>query len=94
MNQFARSKADGLFYEPSYPDGWTDADAVAACLNGTASFYFRQVVLVKRVWPFRPTWKRTGVIWQPKSGEFEVLPEYVARAIASASINSRPAQDK
>lgn len=77
VNKICRRKSDGRFYEPSHPD-----DAVIDLFN--YSWYFREVELMpRRWWQLRPRWKRTGEIWEPDSGEFDVLEEWQARQLAS-----------
>ena len=68
-------KSDGTVWEPSYSDDYGESQAFADCLLGKQSFFFRRVVH-KRVgwWIFkRWKWVRTGEIWEPASGEFDVV---------------------
>lgn len=61
-------------FRPSYPDDWTDGDALAAVIAGKASFYFRGVRWEpRRWWQLSGQWVDTGEIWEPESGEFDVL---------------------
>lgn len=76
-----RRKDDGTLWMPSYPEDWTDGDALAATLSGDPSFYFRQVVFVRRRW-LPGYWSLTGNIWQPASGEFDVLDAGEAKELA------------
>lgn len=74
---------DGTFYRPSYPDGWTEGDALAAMFSRTVQrFYFREVRRVHR-WILPDYWEDTGTIWQPESGSFKVLssPEEIREAL-------------
>ena len=75
MKPDVRRISDGSMYEASFPDHWQDHDAVVACLTGSTGFYFRKLRKVnKKWWQFwKPEWERTGEVWQPESGEFEVL---------------------
>jgi hypothetical protein len=75
MRPDAVRKSDGAFFEASYPDDFGEmiSDMVAD-RDGTGGFYFREVKLQPwRWWLPVLAWKRTGVIWKPKSGEFSVL---------------------
>ncbi len=75
--------ADGTFYRPSFPAGWTPAAALASMAAGVSTFYFREVRRVRRrILP--DYWEDTGAIWQPESGEFKVLtsPELIEKAMA------------
>lgn len=73
-----KRKSDGAFFEPSYPDDYNSGKAMADCMLGNARFYFREVVWKPcPLWKFwhKGIWERTGVIWQPDTGEFDVLSE-------------------
>lgn len=67
-------KSDGILFRPSYPDSWTDGDAIVSVFSSKGpQFYFRGVrVVPPRWWQRCPRWEDTGEIWQPESGEFKV----------------------
>lgn len=70
----ARRPSDGAIFEPSCPPGYTETDAYAELLSGDSGFYFLRIEpAVRRWWHLTPRWRRTGEVWTPKSGEFEVL---------------------
>lgn len=73
-------KSDGATFEPSTPDGYTEAEAVADLLCARRTFFFRRVELAK-VKRFlrgeKVVWRRTGETWEPSSGEFFVSPTAV-----------------
>lgn len=84
-----RRKTDGALFEPSHPDHWGDAAAITALLSNGPQFYFRRVELApRRWWQRRARWQRTGEVWEPESGEFEVLTDAVARALAARAFPS------
>lgn len=67
--------SNGGWYEPSHPPDWTNEDAIAALISGENTFYFRRVVWFPSYWWHfwtRGQWVRTGEIWEPESGEFEL----------------------
>lgn len=65
-------KRDAALFEPSF-----DPDNVHAIFvdlfSGKSTFYFRRVVPVRH--RRRALWRRTGEIWEPESGEFDVIVE-------------------
>jgi hypothetical protein len=71
-------KIDRACFEPSYSDDYNEGKAIADIMLGNTRFYFRRVIPVKFLWMIR--WVRTGDIWQPKSGEFEVMDVKFAEA--------------
>lgn len=72
--KLCRRKTDGAMFRASHPEGYTEADAVADCLSGQPTFFFRRVQYTPRQWwHLRGRWTDTGEIWKPKSGEFEVV---------------------
>jgi hypothetical protein len=76
MKKLCRRKTDGSWWEPSYPPGWDMGHAMTGCLLGHVEFYFRRVVwMLAPWWKFwtRGVWTRTGEIWKPASGEFDVV---------------------
>lgn len=75
VEKLARRKADGALFEPSVPDDYNRADAIADCLLGRMAWYFRRVLPAPRRWWHRsPRWIRTGEVWEPtRPSEFEVL---------------------
>lgn len=88
IETICRRKSDGLFFEPSRPDGYTEADAVADLIwageYGGHSFFFRRVRLVPwHLWGLvlGRRWQRTGETWAPESGEFEVMSDAEARGL-------------
>lgn len=81
-NKLAKRQSDGKLFEPSFPSGYDEGKALADCFSGKANWYFREIVeLPKKFWWFAKRFRRTGVIWEPKSGdEFEVITErYVVK---------------
>lgn len=80
-SKVCRRKDDGTLWMPSYPEDWTDGDAVAATLSGDPAFCFRQIILVRRrLLP--DAWILTGNVWHPLSGEFTVLDPADAKELA------------
>lgn len=75
VRELIRRKSDGKLFEASYPDSYDEGQAIADCLMGKATFYFREIVPAKkRWWQWKQRWLRTGEIWQPESGkEFEIV---------------------
>ena len=75
--KLCRRKTDGAMYRPSYLDGYDRADAVADCLrSGPLRFYFRRVEFRPGRWlpfPCKGRWIDTGEVWEPESGEFDVI---------------------
>lgn len=66
----------GKMYRASCPDAYTRGDALAEMFSGAADeFYFREMKETPRPWwkGGGTVWADTGAIWQPLSGEFEVL---------------------
>ena len=69
-----RRKADGAMFRASFPDDYDAGKALADCFSGVTKFYFRGVIWKpRRWWQFKGHWLDTGEIWEPESGEFEVL---------------------
>lgn len=73
--RLCRRKVDGELFRPSH-----DPDNPMGGLFGGKQFYFRSVRIVraapKRWWMWSaplPTVEDTGEIWEPESGEFDVL---------------------
>ncbi len=72
--KLCKRKSDGAMFRPSYPDGYDGAQAMADTLIGRTTFYFRGVRWQSRKWwQLSGCWVDTGEIWQPKSGEFDVV---------------------
>jgi hypothetical protein len=69
---------DGTFWEPSYPDDYSDGRAYADMFSAMTSYYLRQIVFV-RGWIFRK-WRRTGLTHETNSIDgYEILSEKEAR---------------
>ena len=69
-----KRKADGAMFRPSFPDDYDAGKAMADMFTGKSSFYFRGIKWEpRRWWQFRGRWIDTGEIWQPESGEFDVV---------------------
>lgn len=62
------SKASDDFYEPSHP-GYPDYSSL---FTNRGSFFFRRIVRQPDRWWRKERWLRTGEIWCPESGEFNV----------------------
>lgn len=72
--KLCRRKTDGAMFRPSYPDDYTGEKSMADAFTGRATFYFRSVRWQpRRWWQLHGQWIDTGEIWQPQSGEFDVL---------------------
>lgn len=62
--KLAVRKDDKAVFQPSYPDDYEEASAIADIIRGTIAWYFRRIVPVpRRWWHLRRRWKRTGEIW-------------------------------
>ena len=72
--QICKRKSDGKLFEPSCEPGYNAACAMVDMLFRRNSFYFLEIEESKGpwYWPFT-RFVRTGNIWRPQSGEFEVL---------------------
>lgn len=70
-----RRKSDGAMFRASVPDDYTEADAIVDCLSlKKLEFYFRGVLWQpRRWWQRRGCWVDRGEIWEPESGEFDVV---------------------
>ncbi len=69
-----RRKTDGAMFRPSFPDGYDGWQATTSTLNRKEFFYFRMVKWQpRRWWQIRGRWVDTGEIWEPTSGEFDVI---------------------
>lgn len=74
--KLCRRKSDGSVWEPSCRDDYTAGDALADAFAGRRTFYFRRVEWrAAPCWKFwtRGSWEQTGEVWEPESGEFEVV---------------------
>ena len=68
--------SDHTAWEPSCPDGYNEGNVFADLFSGRSGWYFRQVEWEPSPWwKFwtRGRWMRTGEIWEPELGEFEVV---------------------
>lgn len=77
-------KSDDTLWEPSYPDHRNDGHALALLFSGDVmKWYFRAVEWEPSPWwKFwtKGSWQRTGEIWEPESGEFDVVDRKYAPA--------------
>lgn len=74
-------KSDGSIWEPITPPGYTHGQMVADCMLGKLQWCFWRLIRERVGWWIfkRLKWVSTGQIWQPTSGEFNVLTEKEAR---------------
>lgn len=69
-----RRKTDGAIFRPSHPGDYCHGQAMADAILGRLRFYFRGVRWQpRRWWQIRGRWIDTGEIWEPESGEFDVI---------------------
>lgn len=69
-----RRKTDGAMFRASTPDDYTFAQSLADMFALKAEFYFRGIVWQpRRWWQLHGRWVDTGEVWEPTSGEFDVL---------------------
>lgn len=73
IEKVARCKKTGRLYRPSFPDDYDQGKAFAEAWLGTGGFYFRRIERIRRTWPLRDYWRDTGEVWEPVSGEFDLL---------------------
>lgn len=71
LNSVCKRKTDGVLFRPSYPSNLTRGEVIAACILGKRNFYFRRIKPVKK-W-FTRYFEDTGEIWEPESGEFDII---------------------
>lgn len=69
-----RRKSDGAMFRPSCPPDYCEGQAIADAIMGRRLFYFEGIRWQpRRWWQLRGRWVDTGEVWQPESGEFEVI---------------------
>ena len=72
--KLCKRKSDGTMFRPSTPDNYGEFEAMVDLFKGIHRFYFREVEFRPRKWyQFKGKWVDTGKVWEPSSGEFEVL---------------------
>ncbi len=74
--KLTRRKTDGQLFRPSFAEGYTLGCALVGMLSSVRlRFYFRSIEWLPRRWWFGGQWVDTGEIWEPESGEFDVIDE-------------------
>ena len=74
IDKLCKRKSDGKMFRPSCPDNYNEGNALADLFSGKDCFYFRGVEWQDRKWfQLRGKWVDTGEIWEPNSGEFDVI---------------------
>lgn len=80
MKKLVIRKSTGEVFLPSYPTGYSEANAIVDCLSCERNkFYFRKLIWDppgRHWWNRRGIWTETGEIWgDAESGEFDVVDE-------------------
>ena len=76
MPTLCKRKTDGALFRPSFPDDYSDVQAIIDTLTGNYLWYFRRVELkkVRRWFWTRVIYEDTGEVWCPREGaEFDVI---------------------
>lgn len=77
MPRYTIRKTNGSIYEASHPEPH-EGNPFAGLFSGKNLFFFRRVIFKPSPWWMfwkKGKWERTGEIWKPETGEFDVIPE-------------------